>query len=254
MERPIAPAGALRRSILIATRTHEGGGEARAAVEDDFHHFLVAVRHDGAQVTAVTAQSPRFPYSTCPAAGGELDRLVGMPLSSVANSVVRQTDPSLQCTHMLDLAGLAIAAAARGTPWRRYDCTVPDRVDDVTNASVARDGAVVLAWTVRGDTILEPEPYAGHGLRAGFAGWALANLPEADAEAALVLRRATTISIGRVNDPGSWLHARPTGFCYSQQPTRAPEALTQANTIRDWPSHEPLCAADAAFLAFAPGS
>lgn len=228
----------------------DGHGQARGAVEDDFHHFRVDIRHDGQAVTTAYAAALRFPYTACPEATGQLALLEGMPLSSVANSVVRQTDARIHCTHMLDLAGLAVAAAARGIARRRYDCTVPDRIDGATQPTIDRDGQPLLHWVVRGDTILEPAPYTGHELRAGFAGWALKTLSLDEAEAALVLRRAANISIGRVNQHAGWAHARSTGFCYSQQPERAERATTVVGSILDWPSADPLCAADKAFLAF----
>ncbi len=243
--------GALRRRIELVSRAGpDGQGEARAAIEDDFHHFRVDIRHDGHQVTHATAAALRFPYTACPEATGQLALLNGMPLSTVANSVTRQTDARIHCTHMLDLAGLAVATAARAIPRRRYDCTVPDRVDGGTRPSLMRDGRPLLDWDVRGDVIVGPSPYAGREIRAGFAGWALKTLGEDEAEAALVLRRAVTISIGRINEHDQWRHARSTGFCYSQQPERAQQAVTIGGSVINWPDAEGLCAADQDFLAF----
>lgn len=244
--------GALRRRIELASRTGpDGRGEARAALEDDFHHFRVVIRYAGGKVTATDAAALRFPYTACPSAGAQLDLLIGMGLSAVSNAVVRQTDARIHCTHMLDLAGLCIAVAARGVARRSYLCTVPDRVDGVTRPALERDGETVLEWTVRGDEILDPPPYAGHEMRAGFAGWALKNLSVDEAEAALVLRRAANISVGRQYDPSRLPHARSTGFCYSQQPDRAESAITMKDSIRDWADADLLCVEDREFLAFA---
>jgi hypothetical protein len=244
--------GALRRRIEIATRGGpQGPGEARAAVEDTYHHFRVIVRFDEGRVTGAQAQSLRFPFSSCPAASGQLVQLEGMALSSVSSSVTKQTDASIHCTHMLDLAGLAIAAAARGIARRRYDCLAPDRVDEITHPSLLRDGQPLLSWTVEHDEIIAPEPYAGHGLRQGFAGWALRNLSEDEAEAAIVLRRATNISIGRRLDLYSKGSPNITGFCYSQQAEYGTTAVTQQGFVIETPDFEQLCLEDGAFIAFA---
>ena len=187
--------GALRRRIELRTRVAEdGSGEARGALEDDYHHFRVSLRHDGRQVTHTDSGALRFPYVTCPAAGGELTRLVGMALSSVANSVVLHTDAKLHCTHMLDLAGLAVAAAARGIARRTYDCTVPDRIEGVTHPALERDGAPVLRWTVDRAVILSPAPYADRELRAGFAGWALRTLAEDEVDVWSLLHRINVLT------------------------------------------------------------
>ena len=102
--------GVLRRRIDIASRT----GEVRAVVEDNFHHFQVTVHHHEEVVTDVIGRALRNPWTRCPLAADRLQLLIGMPLSPAATAVIERTDPRMQCTHMFDLAGLAIAAAARG--------------------------------------------------------------------------------------------------------------------------------------------
>src|SRR3546814_7802131 len=50
-----APPAGLHRII----RLHAIDGEVRGALEDDFHHFRVLIRHDGARVTNVEATALR---------------------------------------------------------------------------------------------------------------------------------------------------------------------------------------------------
>ena len=208
----------MRRRIEIASRIlPSGGGEARAALEDDFHHFRVSIGHRGGVVTRTGSESLRNPYTTCPAAGERLDELIGMPLSPASGAVFRRTDARLQCTHMLDLAGLAIAAAARGPGRRRYEIEVPDRTDGRTSPRLKRDGAPAMAWDVDGDVIGGPAPFAGVPLGAGFAKWVLENADADEAEAALVLRRCVAISIGRTKNLDAQTTAEPWGRCFSQQ-------------------------------------
>lgn len=237
--------GEFRRRLEIAT----GPGIARAVVEDDFHHFRVEVQHERGVVRCVTGQAPRYPYTSCPMSAGALRELVGMSLSSDATAVRVHTDPLLQCTHLLDLAGLAIAAAARGIGRRRYDATVQDRIESRTSPTLMRDQQLVLAWEVAGDRIEGPRPYDGIGLRAGFVDWAIRTLAPEEAEAAIILRRALFVSGGRGRDLDAIATAPAKGGCYTQQPGRAPFALRVIGSTRDFSQRSRAAAAeDAAWL------
>jgi len=221
----------------------------RAALEDDFHHFRVELHARAGAISAVSARAPRHPYSLCPSAAQSLDLLVGTALPRQAHALGRAVDPREQCTHLLDLAGLAAAAAARGVRQRRYDIAVPLRHNGRTQARLQRDGDPLLCWDVLDLAITGPDPYTGFDLRQGMARWALAQLPEDEAEAALVLRRCAAISIGKGKPLDGQLHAAATGRCYSQQPERAPLALRQVGSTWDFTARgEALCMDDGAWL------
>ena len=238
-----------RRRIDIVSRTTASGGAARAVLEDDFHHFRVALSYRDGSVTQADGWALRNPYTACPAASGQLAALVGMALDSVANCVTRATDARLQCTHMLDLAGLAIAAAARGIGNRRYDIEVPRRVDERTLGRLERDGLPLLEWRIDGDCITAPAAYAGINLREGMARWALTTLAEDEAEAALVLRRCVNISRGRERDLDLQPTARSSGNCYAQQPQRAAQAMRIVGSTLDFSERAAvLCADDREWL------
>jgi hypothetical protein len=223
----------------------------RAALEDDFHHFRVALDCEAGRVKQLAGDAPRHPYTLCKLATGELTQLIGMPLSSTPQATTRFTSASEQCTHLFDLAGLAIAAAARGTVHRQYDILVPQREEfGRTQPRLWCDGVLKLAWEVNGDVIEGPSPYTLIPLRAGMARWALTTLPEEEAEFALVLRRCTAIAVGRIRDLDAQVHARPSGSCYAQQPQRAQQALRVRRSTLDFSaSADPLCEDDLAWLA-----
>jgi hypothetical protein len=249
--------GVFRRRIVVAHRLHGDGqqGEARACLEDDFHHFRVSVLHAGGQVRVVQASAPRAPYTLCGAAAEQLQRLVGMALSPLASSVNRVTDASDQCTHQFDLAGLAIAAAADGRARRQYDIEVGDRVEARSRAVLLCDGAPLLEWALAGTTIAGPAPFEGLSLQHGFARWVHAQLPPDAAEAAIVLRRCALISLGRGKPLDVQVHALPTGLCFAQQPARATQALRVVGSTWDFSDtgrQAALCADDADWLAFEP--
>jgi hypothetical protein len=211
-------------------------------LEDDVHHFEVTLRHDGARVESVASRSVRAPWSTCPDAAEALRALVGMPLSDRCLAVTEWTASEQHCTHQLDLTGLAIAHAARvergGAARRQYDAVVPFGLLDGEEHTVtlARDGAEVLRWVVRGTTIVSPPPYAD--ATSGFARWADATLDADGAEAAVVLRRACSIGMSRGLDLDSYPTLadmpglRP--VCWSMQPERAPVAFRNRGLIRDF--------------------
>lgn len=215
-----------RRVEIVSSAREDGrGGEVRAALEDDFHHFRVHLQHEQGVLRAINGEALRFPYSACPQAIEPLRALIGMQLSPIAHSVTRQTDAQHQCTHLLDLAGLAVAAALRPAQTRRYDIQVPLRVAGVTRPLLLLNDEPLLEWSVNGPIIEGPEPFTGINIREGMARWALATLTADIAEAALLLRRCTMISIGKTNNLDSQIHASSTDRCYSQQTVRAPQAL-----------------------------
>jgi hypothetical protein len=192
----------------------------------------------------------RHPYSTCPLAANQLSRLVNIPLDSRAHSVMRLTNPAEQCTHLLDLAGFAIAAAARSITRRWYDISIPRRVAGRTLATLDKDGIRALAWELLDTTIMGPAPFQGISLLKGMAAWAITHLAEEEAEAALILRRCALISLGRTKNLDARIHAEPTGRCFVQQPDRAAEGLRMVGSTLDFTSAaQDLCATDREWLA-----
>jgi predicted glycoside hydrolase/deacetylase ChbG (UPF0249 family) len=238
-----------RRRVGIASTGDLARGEVRASLEDDFHHFRIRLAHADHKVQHIDGWAVRHPYSTCPLAANQLSRLVNAPLNSLAHSVMRKTNASEQCTHLMDLAGLAIAAAARLITRRWYDIAVPQRVDGRTLATLDRDGARMLSWELLDTTITGPEPFQGVSLREGMAAWALAHLSEEEAEAALLLRRCALISLGRAKNLDAQVHAEPTGRCFVQQPERAALGLRKVGSIVDFSAGaQDLGAADREWL------
>lgn len=224
--------------MRVDDRTVVGG------LEDDFHYFVVTVHHDGAVVTGIASEAFRWPWTTCPGAGDQLQLLVGMPLSPRCLAVGDITNPRLQCTHQFDLAGLAVAHATRDVEVRQYDATVPFGAQSGGPQAVTllRDGVEALAWTLDGHACVDPEPYASAPWRGGFLRWADAALEVDDAEAAVVLRRACDISLGRGADLRSYRSAGElaigaSGVCYTFQPETAAVAYRQRGTIVDWDGH-----------------
>ncbi len=185
-----------RRFLFRAVDGHVTGD-----MEDDFHRFHVDLFHDGERIVEMRGEALRYPWTECPGSAVRLRALEGMELSLDANAGARHTDPRVNCTHLFDLACLAITHAAAGRERRLYDIAVPDRQEARTRATLHRDRKLLLDWHVTGSTIEGDPPFGGVRLRkAGFVAWVEANLDPDTAEAALALRRSCFISMGRARN------------------------------------------------------
>jgi hypothetical protein len=240
------PAGAYRRRIRTVTLEP---GVVWGGLEDDFHHFEVTVRHDGGRVTDLTMEALRWPWATCPDAGGPLRKLIGMELSERCTAVAEVADPRHCCTHQFDLAGLCVSHAARGLERRQYDIELPPPASREATPRLWQDGELVLEFRLavgrsRSRDLLAPEPLTEAPWRGGFIAWADEHLPPHEAERAIVLRlrRACDIGMGRSMD----LEAIPvaadlggimTGVCYAMQPENMPSGFRNKGTIRDFAHH-----------------
>jgi hypothetical protein len=231
-------ADAYRRRIVV---TRVGPGEVVSDLEDDFHHFVVRLHHDGVQVVAVECDSKRWPWATCPGAAESLRALAGMPLSDRFTAAGRWADPKQNCTHQFDAACHAITHAATGRDRRQYDVEVPMRdASGQTRVRLWVDGSPRLAWTLSWSGIVDPvPPFDAAPWKGGFMRWADATLPPDDAECAITLRRASDIGMGRNMD----LDAVPVadqlpvvmwGVCHTMQPGVVEHAVRHVGSIRDF--------------------
>jgi hypothetical protein len=153
---------------------------------------------------------------------------------------------------MFDLAGLAVAHAVRGTPLRQYDAEVPFGAVASAGSVVRlwRDGELALEWTFEGRKlganlgetvrpIVDPPSFADAPWKGGFFEWADTTLPVEEAEAAIVLRRACEIGLGRGMDldgvdRADELADLMRGVCYTMQPAVIGTSLRNKGTIRDF--------------------
>lgn len=217
--------GYMRRLIDLR---REPDGAAVGWMEDDFHHFGVTIEHDGETISDVRVISARFPFSTCPFAGANLQGMIGQPISRRSTDIGAMVPMREQCTHMFDLAGLAMAHAASSRQHRRYEAIVLDREIVAWEAGLRRllgpgvawllrDGEEVLRWHVDRREITAPTEWAGQSMIKDFRARTEA-MDIDDAEAATVLRRTVMIASGRTLDPDRFNTARErgqSGVCYT---------------------------------------
>jgi hypothetical protein len=234
------PAPCYRRLIEIVSND---AFTVTAWLEDDFHRFGVRVGHDGEKLTAIGVTSPRAPFSTCPAAAVKLQPLREQRLVSRASDIGAFIDMRAQCTHMFDLAGLAIAAASAGRPHRRYEIMVTDRTPTPQSrrpntgscqAVLWRDGVEVLNWRIDGQAIRLGS--GDRSLQRGFRAWT-EGLTVDEAEACLVLRRGIGVAAGRAVNVDEMVFASDIGLppvCHTYGPDQARVARRNVGTRRDF--------------------
>jgi len=223
--------GAYRRQIRLISES----GAVRGELEDDFHHFRAVMRHRGGKVSRLEGQGVRVPWTTCPDALAALEQLEGRALSRSLRTLARGIDRQSQCTHVFDLATLAITHASSGSQRRSYDISIPDRIHGHTRAWLGRDAQEFLCWELDDYVIAAPEPFQGRSIvDRSFGAWAESELDCDRAEAALVLRRACFISLGRRYDFARVEDAASFGAvigsaCY----TFSPQAVERARPIHE---------------------
>jgi hypothetical protein len=202
------------------TCTRRDASTVEGVLEDHIHHFEVTVVADRGLVAGISSRPVRAPWSMCPGAATALQELVGAPVGLPARAV----DPTQHCTHLLDLASATVRFAGGDLASRRYDVTVEGWDGPATHATVVRDDGVSLEWTAARTTITAPEPFAGRSLGAGFSAWAGRTFDPDTAEMALVLRRATWMSMSRGIDLDEFERLGdtlvPHGSCYASQSER----------------------------------
>lgn len=201
-------------------------GEVTARLEDDYHHMVVTLRHDGATIVSTCAQMVRAPWTTCPGAEQVVDEtFTGIRLSDAARRGLKQAN----CTHLYDLAVLAAAHAGDALP-TDYAIAVSDPIDGRIDARLLRDGGSVLQWSLAGMTIEAPGEIAGRGLLE-LRDW-IAGLDAPQREAAKLLQWGCLLAHGRQLPRESQSDAtRMPPNCYTFQPDVARRAMRVGETI-----------------------
>ncbi|MHB8464591.1 MAG: DUF2889 domain-containing protein [Acidimicrobiales bacterium] len=188
---PDADRSVYRRRIDIDPSPTTIGAE----MEDHHHHFRVELDHDGAVVTGARASGIRAPWETCSVGGDAIASMIGLTIDDACNPRSWAADRSLHCTHVADLALLA-ARHARDAPLR-YAVRIWPAARVHRMATLERDGKEVMRWELDGRTVAGPAPWYGISLeRDEFLPWIRSTFDAAGVEAAMILRRAASISIG----------------------------------------------------------
>ena len=223
-----------RRRIRIET---PAPGVVFGALEDTAHHVRVTLNFGDGRVLSVSGDAVRLPWTTCPGAAAGLASLAGSTLTTSLRQLRALYRAPAHCTHFFDLAQLCVAQAASSRRERWYEAVSCASGSD-TVASLLRDGATVLEWTIRDGRIAAPAAFAGVGLREGFIRWCDEHLDDDAAEAAFVLRRAasmTSVANLRMDDFGLVAESGLSpGVCFTAQEERIQIAFRNVGSQRDY--------------------
>ena len=229
--------GIFRRRILVyKPKTYL----VTAELEDTNHGFRVHLEHDGETITDIKAEMLRFPFTTCPDAPAALQAFVGCKLATNAASLRPIAKPQKNCTHLYDLATLAMAHTARDESKRVYDIAVNDEVDGVTSASISCNGTEVHHWHIAKHKLLVPETLAGMPLMSGFYRWVTRSFSGNAFEAADMLQRGYFVAQTRrydyknsVGRPAKSDHISEDA-CHSYNANVVDKAFLVEDVIRDF--------------------
>ena len=146
---------------------------------------------------------------------------------------------------MFDLAGLAVAHArhvAGGAERRQYDIEIPfgAQFGDAHDVQLWRDGELLHTWTLEDASCVAPEPVRGGAVAGRVPPLGRRDVRTADdAEAAIVLRRACDIGLGRGTDLDGFRAPSSSASQGAASATRSRTrqhavAFRQIGTIRDF--------------------
>jgi hypothetical protein len=228
--------GTFRRRIKLEN-CHD---HVLAELEDCNHGFRLRLSHDNKSITAIDVETLRYPLSTCQNAGQPLQQLVGCKLTASIERILKYARPRDNCTHLFDLASLAIAQATRHETCRIYDIDVPDSTDSTSDLLIRRDGDIIHHWQARDHKLSAPIALSGKPLMKGFYLWAFKHFQGEDLEAALALQKGYFVSRARHIDldasagmPASG-DQYMLGACYTYSPAVVVDAVREANSVRDF--------------------
>ncbi|CCA92195.1 conserved hypothetical protein [Novosphingobium sp. PP1Y] len=185
--------GACRRRIVL----NGSAGRVEGWLSDNFHEMTVTLEHDSSRVKRISGEMIRYPTTACPGASRVLDELVGIEVGTPSATLFAGGRARRNCTHLFDLAVLAVAHAERCEQERRYDILVPDTIEGQTKISVLRNQVTIHSWAVVDGWIVAPRELAGQPVGKGFAQWARELYSGDELEAALVLSRLNYLAVGR---------------------------------------------------------
>ncbi|MCB1666719.1 MAG: DUF2889 domain-containing protein [Porticoccaceae bacterium] len=200
-------------------------GMVTAQFADIYHEMACILHHDGEKITSLKGEIIRFPTNLCPGAEKFIQELEGTSINTEFKDLYANQRAKRQCTHLFDLAALAIRHSHRSDE-RIYEAVVPD-MDGIVDVSISCNGSLVHQWQILNQQMVSSDELNGKPLIQGFIGWASRYYKNSDElEAAIILSRTIFIARGRryevKSGHGDTLneHKSLLGSCFAYQPER----------------------------------
>jgi hypothetical protein len=228
--------GVFRRRIRL-TKT---ATSVVAELEDCSHAMRLTLHHHNGVISGIEGEVLRAPVNTCAEAPTRLQEFVGHALNGSNDVWIKQIDPSQQCTHLHDIALMAISHAQGDDPVRQLDIAITDEANSVMNAEILLNGAAIHRWQVKNREIIAPEKLKGKPLFKGFIPWVREELSSEEQVCALAMQRGLLVSNARRWDMPS-VYGKPAdtfgpgkNICYSYSETRIHSAWRSVDSVRDF--------------------
>ncbi|WP_320838671.1 DUF2889 domain-containing protein [Zhongshania sp.] len=231
--------GRYRRRIRLTSEP----GQVHGELEDTNHGFRCTIFHDGEKVTDIQSEVLRIPFDTCPGAVEPLRKLIGLALCDDIQTLIPLTDSSSNCTHLLDLALLAIRHSRRSVAELIYDICVEDQADDNSPAAaeVYANGKLLHRWQTCNWEITGPDELKHKVLYKGFSKWASACFTGEEREAAFILQKGYFVASARrynidaqVGQAANEHRDVMLGVCFSYSTPQIEIATRTADSTRDF--------------------
>lgn len=182
----------------------------------------------------------RFPADTCPKAGAILEELCSLPVDIDPQALFAGGRARRNCTHLFDIAVLALTFIPKKEVERTFDFFIPDAhgPDRILRACV--NGIVVHDWRVEDEIITAPASLSGIDMARGFIGQMTKVMSGVDLETALMLQKSLHVARGRLRisdqSPGRSLAdaVDMLGACYTYSQPRFSVAVEVGGYIRDF--------------------
>jgi hypothetical protein len=184
-----------RRKIMLVNR----GRQVCVHLVDVLHHLNCYLEHDGSSITAISGEMLRYPTGMCKGAPDALARFVGTPLAAAEGGLRHVGIGAEQCTHLKDMALLAMRHVRRDERVRIYDAMIEDERQAGQGAwgEVSCNDRLVLRWRIAEGMIVAPSQFSGRPLLRGMFDWAASQLSPDELEAAGVLAKTLFVSSAR---------------------------------------------------------
>lgn len=225
-----------RRRILV----RRDGAGISVDLEDNFHRFGVRLQVHDHRVADASGSAGRVPWSTCPGALVALADLLGHDVRK-RFTIGAESKASRHCTHLFDMAMLALDHLRLDLPGRDYRLSVTGPISD-ERLTLEIDGENRGHWHLANDCFMAPDAWRGQPVGR------VHTLVDAQADPVafleiMLMRRVVRISHGRFIDQDLWDSAADLGAapsCLSFQPEVRPTARRIRGSARDFTNAQHL--------------
>lgn len=232
--------GIFRRRIQLV----KAGLSVEVVLEDCSHAMSLNMHHNDTHIVSMAGIVKRGPVTSCQSAPEKLQDFIGLSLHNDLNHYRRLAPANSHCTHLHDMALLAIEHSQQKQTTHQFDIAVADEQEGLIKCEIQLDGEIVHRWSIRNAHIETPTKYRGQAVFKGFIAWANQHFEESALRCAFALQRGILVAGARRWDMAS-VAGEPAdtfgpglGVCYSYSQDRQKNSLRSHNPTRDF-THTP---------------